>query len=241
MGAARAHDDVAAGQVTGAHGVGGALVPQHGRGHGHDVDGLGQAAGAGVGAGEAAGRRLHDEDAPLAQCGHVRLGRRVQPHLGVHGRHHQDGARRGEQDVGEEVVGAAGRGTREQVGGGGRDDDEVGLLPDADVRDLGDVLEDRRGHGAPRQGGPRRRTHELERVRGGDHGDLVAGFAESPEDLARLVGGDPPGDTEDDATHVGHRDAGLRPGRRGRTGRGRSPGPPRPRRARRPRPRGRSR
>ncbi len=102
----------------------------------------------------------------------------VLPHLGVHGRGHHHRTSGREQRVREEVVGEAVRGLGQQVGRGGRDDDEVGVLSEPDVRHLVDVLEDVGAHGSTRQRLPRGRADELQRGLRGDDRDVVAGLGE---------------------------------------------------------------
>mgnify|MGYP002652925992 CR=1 FL=1 len=67
--------------------------------------------------------------------------------------------------------------------------------------DLVDVVEHGRGDGVTAQRLEGRLADELQRSRGGDDPHLVAGLAKVAQQQHRLVGGDPPGDTEDDA-HV---------------------------------------
>ncbi len=95
--------------------------------------GLRQPAGTQIGTGEPARVRVDHHGTALAQGGHVGLGRRVQPHLGVHGRREQNRRPRGEQHVGQQVVGPAGGGSGEQVRGRGGDDHQVGLLAELDM------------------------------------------------------------------------------------------------------------
>ena len=137
--------------------------------------GLGQPALAGVGAGEPADGRLEDDDAAaraasrrspaVAGCSHISVC--------IAGREH-DRAARGEQGVGEQVVGQAVGGPGQQVGGGRGDDDEVGLLAEPDVRDLVDVVPDLGGDRVAGQRRPGRRADELQRGRGRDDADVVA-------------------------------------------------------------------
>ena len=87
----------------------------------------------------------------------------MEPHLGVHRRREHHRTAGGQQRGGQQVVGAACDGPRQQVGGRGGDDHEVGLLADADVRHLVDSRRTRRcapvGRTAPRKW-RRRRTSE---------------------------------------------------------------------------------
>ena len=158
--------------------------------------GLGQPALAGVGAGQPALGGLEHDDAARAQGGDVGLGGGVLPHLGVHGRSHHHRAARRQQGVGEQVVGQAVGGLGQHVRGGRRDHDEVGLLPDPDVRhlvDVGpDVVADRLA-GQRRPGGG---AHEPQRGRGGHDRDVVPGLGEAPQQLAGLVGRDAAADAQ---------------------------------------------
>jgi hypothetical protein len=128
----------------------------------------------------------------------------VQPHLGVHGRDEHDRTRGGEQGGGQQVVGAAHGRAREQVGGGRRDDDELGVLPDAHVGHLGHV----RPHvGRDRVAGERLEgggTDEVQRARGRDDADVVIGLGEQPQQQRGLVGGHASAHAEHDPTHGAH-------------------------------------
>ena len=96
-----------------------------------ELVGLGQPARPGVGAGQPADRRVDDQRAAAAQRRDVGLGRRVLPHLGVHRRREHHRAARGEQGVVSRSSARPCGGLGQQVGGGGRDDDQVGLLAEA--------------------------------------------------------------------------------------------------------------
>ena len=137
-GAAGGDEDPHAGQVIGQ----GVAALQQQLGERGDLLGLGQPACAAVGAGEASRRRFQHDRAATAQRGDVVDGGRVKPHLGVHRRREQHGTSRGQQRGGQQVVGTARDGARQQVGGGRGDHDEVGLLADADMRHLVDVIPD---------------------------------------------------------------------------------------------------
>ena len=58
------------------------------------------------------------------------------PHLGVHRGREDDRAARRQQDGGEQVIGPARGGAGHQVSRSGRDNDQVGFLAEADVRNL---------------------------------------------------------------------------------------------------------
>ena len=164
---------------------------------------LRQPARPGVGTGQATDRgRQHDRSA-AAEGGHVVLGGRVQPHLGVHRRGHDDRAARGQQRAGQQVVGEAGRRPGEQVGCGGGDDHQVGLLADPHVRDLVDVVPDLGRDRVPGQGRPGRGSDELQRSTGRHDADVVAALGEPPEQVGHLVGRDPAPDAEHHSRAVG--------------------------------------
>ena len=67
------------------------------------------------------------------QGGHVGDGGGVLPHPHVHGRRHQHRLVGGQQHGGGEVVGEAGGHAGEQVGGGGRHHDQVGVAGELDM------------------------------------------------------------------------------------------------------------
>ena len=193
-GAARRDEHLDAGQVVGQRIR--ALEKQVGqRG---DLFGLRQPSGAAVGPGESAGRRFEDDCAATAQRGYVVDGGGVEPHLGVHRGCEQHGTSGGQQRGGQQVVGPAGHAAGKQVRGGRRDEDEVGFLPDANMRDLVDVVPDSGVDGVTRQGLEGRGADETQRGLGGNDADMMAGFGELPDHGARLVGGDASGDADDD-------------------------------------------
>ena len=127
--------------------------------------GLGQPARADVAAGEAARRGLDHVDAAAPEGGQVVLHRGVLPHLGVHGRADQDRRPGGEQRGGEQVVGDAGGVGAEHPGRGRGDDDQVGRLAEAGVRDRVGVVPQRRVHRLGGQRRERRAADEADRPR----------------------------------------------------------------------------
>src|SRR5436190_2241068 len=78
---------------------------------------------------------LDDVNAPLAEPRDVVLNRGVLPHLGVHGRAHDDRRARGQQCGREQVVGDAGRVLPEHASGTRCHHDEIGRLAEAGVGD----------------------------------------------------------------------------------------------------------
>ena len=156
-GAAGGHQELAAGEVVGQR----VVAFQQQLGQRGDLLRLGQPAGAAVGAGEPAERGFQHDRPAAPQGGHVVDGGRVLPHLGVHRRGEQHRTSRREQGRGQQVVGAAVRRAGQQIRGGRRHHDQVGLLAELDVRHLRDVVENARcapaGRRAPRTW-PRRRS-----------------------------------------------------------------------------------
>ena len=175
-----------------------------GEGQGRFENGLGfgQPARPGVRSGEPAGGGFQHGDAPAAERLDIGLGRRVLPHLGVHGRGHQHRAAAGhQQGVAQEVVGLAGGGACQQVGRGGGHHDQLGFVAEADVVDGVHVVEDAVADRMPGQRFPRGDADEAGRGLRGDDGDVMAGFSKKPEERRHLVGGYPSPDSEDYA-HV---------------------------------------
>ena len=95
----------------------------------------GKAACASHPAGEIAFVGIDDVHAARAQHLDIFLRRRVIPHVHVHRR--RDDHRRGGCEIqsGQKIVGNAAREFREDVGGGGSDQQQIGALRDSDVFD----------------------------------------------------------------------------------------------------------
>ena len=106
--------------------------------HGGD-DGfiLCQASRAGHAAGQISRAGFDDLHAALAQNLQIRLRRRMIPHVDVHRRSDDDGRGGREIERGQEIAGNALREVRENVGGGGSDDQRIDRLRDRDVLDGG--------------------------------------------------------------------------------------------------------
>ena len=102
-----------------------------------DLERLGHAADAGLAAlGHLAGVRADERDAVGCELREVAPRRLVAPHARVHRRREQDRLVGREQHRGGEIVGEAVRHLGHQVGGGRRDDDEVGLARQPDMADV---------------------------------------------------------------------------------------------------------
>ena len=125
-------------------------------------------------------------------------GGRMQPHLGVHGGREQHRTARGQQGGGQQIIGAAGDGAGQHIGGGRRHDHQVSLLADAHMRHLVDVVENPGVHRETRQCLEGGGADESQRGLGGDHPHLVAGLGELANHRTRLVGGDTARDADDD-------------------------------------------
>ena len=116
-------------------------------------------------------------------CAEIALRRRMRPHARVHRRREQDLPVGREQHRGREIVGVAVRHLGHQVGGRGRDDDEIGVAREADMADveLGCRIE-QVGEGAlARERADRQRRDEL--LRG------AWSSRRAPRDRARAAGG----------------------------------------------------
>ena len=95
------------------------------------------------------------------------------PHLGVHRGCVHDRAARGQQHVAEQVRSQAGRGARKQVGRGGGDEHQVGLLPERDMRHLVNAVPGAGADGLAGQRLPGRRADEMKRIRSRHDADRV--------------------------------------------------------------------
>ena len=84
-------------------------------------------------------------DAVIQQRREIAPRRRVLPHAHVHGGRDQDRQRGGEQNRGGEIVRVPARHPCHEVGGRGRDDDQVGIAGEPDMADIRLVLAGRTG------------------------------------------------------------------------------------------------
>ena len=99
----------------------------------------------------------------------------------------------------------AARHLRDQVGGGRRDDHEIGVAREADVTDIELALRvEQVGEGAlPGQRTDRERRDEFMAGFGQDAAHMRAALAQPTDQVERLVGGDAAADDENDAL-AGH-------------------------------------
>ena len=108
---------------------------------GDDFQRFGHASGAGLAAlGHLADVRSDEEDAVLLQLRAVAPGRGVRPHSRVHRRRHQHRLVGRQKHRGCEIVGEAAGELGHQIGGGRRDDDQIGFARQPDMADIMLVL-----------------------------------------------------------------------------------------------------
>ena len=131
------------------------------------------------------------------------------PHAHIHGGRDEHRLVGGEQHGGGEIVGEAMRHLGEEVGGRRRDDDQVGLARQADMADLGLVLEvEQIGEGLLLgEHGERERGDELGAAFGQDRAHGGAPLLQAAHELEALIGGDAAADDQQDALalHCSHR------------------------------------
>ena len=158
-------------------------------GPGGELLGLGQPPGPAVGAGEAADGRFHHDTPRRAERGHVVLGGRVLPHLGVHGRARTPpGSARSAawRSAGRRRSPAAARASRSAVAGAtktrsaGWPSATCGTSATPSRRRWSRLAGQRRPSGSP----TKRSASAVGMTR------TVTGLVEQPEQLAGLVGGD---------------------------------------------------
>lgn len=159
-------------------------------------------------AGELALLGFDDVDPALAQCVEVGGGGRVGEHVAVHGRRDHNRAFGAEQDRQKEAVAAAFHHAGEGVCRGRRNEDDIApeaelnvVRPRAGVAVVGKLTVDRmaaeRAEGEGRDELPGAGRHH--------HADLRTGLDQFADEKCGFVGGDAPGDTEDDPSALQHR------------------------------------
>ena len=102
-----------------------------------DVQGFGKPSVANLAAGEIASTRTHDVDTTRAQGGDIGLDRWMCPHDGIHRRGDQDRPVIGEECCGGKIVGQPMGHLADDVGGGGRHQDQIGFPHQPDMAHLG--------------------------------------------------------------------------------------------------------
>ena len=186
-----------------------------------DLVRLGHAPEPGLAAGHVAGIRPDQAHPVGLHLGDAAPGRGMLPHRRVHRGRDQDGLVGGQERGRRQVIGETMRHLGDQIGGRRGDHDQVRLARQADMADLGLVgqREQVGEHPLPGQAGHRERGDELGAGAGQDAAHAKLALAQSADQLQRLVGGDPAGNDQQNATVLLHR---TRPGS------GRPPAPERP-------------
>ncbi len=172
---------------------------ERGRNGGEDLGGLGHAAGAELAAGHLALVRADHERAVGLNGREIAARRRVVPHAHVHCRREKHALVGGEEEGAGEIVRLPAGELRDQVGGGGRDDDEVGAPRELDVAHLGlgGEVEEGAARPFPGEGGDCQGSDELRAASGEDRHDPGAGLLQEADELEGLVGGDATTDDEE--------------------------------------------
>ena len=157
-------------------------------------------------AGHVALIRADHMDAVAGQHRQIALRRRVLPHPHVHRGRDQHGLVRRHKQGGGEVIRMPPRHLRHQIGGGGRDDQQIGGAGKLDMPHLRlvgqiekvliDLLSGQRGN---RQG-----RHELGRRAGHHAGNAIAPLPRAADQLKALIGGDAAADYQKDAFGLTH-------------------------------------
>ena len=138
-------------------------------------------------------------DAALAKRGHIGLRGRRLPHAIVHGRRNHDGLRRGKQRGGDEVIGDTVCHLGNDVGRRGRHDHQIGLLCQRNVVDgVGGVVEQAYGDRFVGERTEGERAHKLGGMLAHNDLDARATLLQQAHDIARLIGGDPAGNAQQD-------------------------------------------
>ena len=164
-----------------------------------DVLGLAHASRVYVAAGKVAAAGPHHMDTAVAQRGHVGLRRRRLPHAVVHSGCDHDGSRRCQQRGGDEVVGDAVGHLGDDIGRRGRHDHQIGLLRQRNVVDgVGGVVEQAHGNGLVGERTEGERAHKLGGMLAHNDLDARAALLQQAHDIARLIGGDPAGNAQQD-------------------------------------------
>ena len=160
---------------------------------------LRQLAAAHILAGQKAAGGLDDAEAVLPEGLKVILGDGVFQHGGIHGGGDQLAALGGQDRGGQHIVRDAVGELREDVGGGGGDEDQVRRLREGDVVDIVLKIPGEGVHHAAvvRQGLKGQGGDELGGVFRHDDVDLRPRLAETAGDAGHLIGGDAAGDAQE--------------------------------------------
>ena len=185
---------------------------------GDDALRCGEATFANISAGEPAFIGFHHMHTASAQHGKVVLYSRVFPHLGVHGRAHDDGGTGGDERVGEQIGRQPCGISSEEPSGGGHHQHQIGGLPEARMRNGVPGIPQGGAHRFATQCRQRGGTDEVLGPSGHDGHHVSTSINQPTAHLDGLVRGNTAGDTHHDTATSDHgcvvvRSDGLRPRR----------------------------
>ena len=174
---------------------------QRGLDRGEDRAGFGHAAGAMFAAGHVAGVRPGDRNAIRDQGGQVALRGGMAPHVHIHRRRDQDRLVRRHQQGRGQIIGMTTAHPGHQIGGAGRDNNQIGGAAELDMAHLGfgSQVEKILVHRGAGKGRDRQRRDEFGPGAGQDRHDAGPLAAQQADQLERFVGGDAPADNQKDA------------------------------------------
>lgn len=130
----------------------------------------------------------------------------MMPHFPVHGGRDDERRGRSEHDFGKRAVSETVREFGDNVGGGGRDEDEIGVVGELDVlrSPAFALVEDAGENGILGKRLERERRDELLRAVGHDDENFVSAFAKLADEIGGFIRGDGTGDADDDTFGILH-------------------------------------
>ena len=178
-------------------------ISEHGQRLGDNALRIGQPTLPRVGTRQASGIRVDDAQATALQRGHVLPGRRIGPHLSMHGGGKDHGGRRRQNRGSQQIVGTTGRDPCQQVGRGRGHHNKVRPLSHRDMFDGSRVVENTAAHRPPCDRCQSRRADEAQRGIRCDHANLVPRLSQTTDHERGLVGGDGTGHPDDNTPRTG--------------------------------------
>ena len=179
---------------------------QHHLDSGSNLHGFGHAAETGLAAfGHVAAVGADNVNAIGAKLRQIALGRLGGPHVRIHRRRQQDRLVGCKQHGGRKIVGVAASHFRQQVGSGGRNNDQIGIARQPDMADIEFALciEQIRVDAFPGQRAGGQRGHEMLRGLREHAAHAQAAILQTADEIERLIGRDAAADDEKDAPGVG--------------------------------------